>query len=353
MAKLPLLTSDKKHVSILQNIEIDKELPKYRVMSEASNGATDEFDDIARAIKKGVDVSDELSTTLSYDVLKKYFLEKGDMEITSFNINVSDKMRRTIDKTRITANFGNSLTFGPPNPVQIVNGETKKKGLFDVIRDYFKSKKQNNNEDSEEEKIAKEFDVIKFFSDVKNLTGEEAEKYRDRLEEYINCIGYTEKSGQVALKERLFEQLVINKYESILYSKGLFKAISEETMVKLAENCPKALGIDYIKNYTRSIPVDAIKKKMEIDKLEVFDNYCILHYDETGESTDMTVEEKEAEAKRRRDPIMFGLISGSKKLYYICDWVTPDDDITLDKVIEILGKEIVESDFLKEKIESV
>lgn len=239
MAKLLLLTSDKKHVSILQNIEIDKELPKYRVMSEASNGATDEFD------------------------------------------------------------------------------------------------------------------VIKFFSDVKNLIGEEAEKYRDRLEEYINCIGYTEKSGQVALKERLFEQLVINKYESILYSKGLFKAISEETMVKLAENCPKALGIDYIKNYTRSIPVDAIKKKMEIDKLEVFDNYCILHYDETGESTDMTVEEKEAEAKRRRDPIMFGLISGSKKLYYICDWVTPDDDITLDKVIEILGKEIVESDFLKEKIESV
>lgn len=33
--------------------------------------------------------------------------------------------------------------------------------------------------------------------------------------------------------------------------------------------------------------------------------------------------------------------------------VTPDDDITLDKVIEILGKEIVESDLLKEKIESV
>lgn len=97
----------------------------------------------------------------------------------------------------------------------------------------------------------------------------------------------------------------------------------------------------------------SILQNIEIDKLEVFDNYCILHYDETGESTDMTVEEKEAEAKRRRDPIMFGLISGSKKLYYICDWVTPDDDITLDKVIEILGKEIVESDFLKEKIESV
>ena len=351
MAKLPLLTSDKKHISILQNIEIDKELPKYRVMSEASNGATDEFDDIARAIKKGVDVHDELSTTLSYEVLKKYFLEKGDVEITDFNINVSDKMRRTIEKTYITNNFGNNLTFTSPNSVTVSNlHDGKKKTLFSVIRDYFKSK---NSKEVQEEKIAKQFDVIKFFSDVKDLTGEEAEKYRDRLEEYINCIGYTEKSGQVALKERLFEQLVINKYESILYSKGLFKAISEDTLVKLAENCPKALGLDYIKNYTRSIPVNAIKQKIEIDKLEVFDNYCILHYDETGESTDMTVKEKETEAKRRRDPILFGMISGSKKLYYICDWVLEDDDLTLDKCMEILGKEIIESDFLKDKIETV
>lgn len=353
MAKLPLLTSDKKHISILQNIEIDKELPKYRVMSEVSNGATDEFDDIARAIKKGVDVHDELSTTLSYETLKKYFIEKGDIGITNFNINVSDKMRRTIEKTSVSNNFGSSLTFGTPNPVPIRDSEDcKNKTLFGVIRDYFKSKKQNTDKENEE-LIAKTFDVIKFFSDVKSLTNEETEKYRDRLEEYINCIGYTEKSGQIALKERLFEQLVINKYESILYGKGLFKAISEETLVKLAENCPKALGLDYIKNYTRSIPVDAIKKKIEIDALEVFDNYCILHYDESGESTDMTVEEKKKEVERRRDPILFGMISGSKKLYYICDWITPDDDITMDKVVEILGKEIVENDFLKDKIETV
>jgi hypothetical protein len=33
--------------------------------------------------------------------------------------------------------------------------------------------------------------------------------------------------------------------------------------------------------------------------------------------------------------------------------VTSEDGLTLDKVIHILGKEIVEKDFLKEKIENL
>lgn len=350
MARLPLLTSDKKHVSILEHIEIDKDLPKYRVMSDVSNGATDEFDDISRAIKKGISPEEELSTTLSYDTLRKYFIEKSENEITDFNINVSDKMRRTIDKTHLASSLNNSISWGNPSRLNAIDGhDGSKSSLWRVIRNYFKTK-NNVNED---EKIAKRFDVIHFFSEVKNLTVEESEKYRDRIEEYINCIGYTEKSGQVALKERLFEQLIINKYESILYSKGMYKAISEETLVKLAQNSPKALGIDYIKNYTRSIPVDAIKKKIDADKLEVFDNFCILHYDPSGEVYGKTNEEKKEEVRRAKDPILFGMISGSKKLYYICDWVTPDDDLTMDKVVEILGKEIVENDFLKDKIMSV
>ena len=64
----------------------------------------------------------------------------------------------------------------------------------------------------------------------------------------------------------------------------------------------------------------------------VFDNYVVVHYsdlirkaaaveDETSEA-----EEKKAREKRR-DPILFGLIKNSRKLYYITDWKTDVDDL--------------------------
>lgn len=48
---------------------------------------------------------------------------------------------------------------------------------------------------------------------------------------------------------------------------------------------------------------------------------------------------------------MFGVINGSKKLYYVADWIDEYCDLTLDKVIEILGKETIESKYLTDKID--
>ena len=33
-----------------------------------------------------------------------------------------------------------------------------------------------------------------------------------------------------------------------------------------------------------------------------------------------------------RDPILFGMIEGSRRLYFVADWVTDDDDLTLEKL---------------------
>jgi hypothetical protein len=44
------------------------------------------------------------------------------------------------------------------------------------------------------------------------------------------------------------------------------------------------------------------------------------------------------------------LIKGSKKLYYICDWVDEYCDLTLDKVVEIVGKETIEEGFITDRI---
>ena len=254
------------------------------------------------------------------------------------NIDITEKMRDIANKTKGNARF----TVEDSSMMTIT--DNRKKSLVDNIKDFFSKKIQQNKE----KKIANKFDVIKFFSDVKLSAEDEATKYRDRLAEYVNCIGIAEKSGQIALKEKLFNNLVINKYETILFSKGLVKAVTEETIVKLAKDSPKALALDYIQNYIRNIPISVIKKKLEIDQLEIFDNYVILHYDPNGVSYAQT--NKKKEEKKKRDPIMFGVIEGSTKLYYIDSWEDEYCDLTWDKMVDIIGKETIEKDFISETI---
>ena len=49
----------------------------------------------------------------------------------------------------------------------------------------------------------------------------------------------------------------------------------------------------------------------------------------------MTEEEK----RIKKDPILFGVIYGSNKLYYIADWVDEYCDLTWDQVVEKLEKD--------------
>lgn len=344
MAKQGLLNEKQNRVRLLEsNIIIDKNLPKYRIL-EKVNENTNKNNNFTNnyLILSSSDEANTNVTSLSYDTLREYFIEKSDNSVTNFNLNISKKMRDIINKTSFNGNRWN----GQSNLLAFDQSNGEKDTLINAIKNWFKQNKKNKKEKETNDK----FDVVKFFSDVKSLSEEESNKYRDRITEYVNCIGYTEQTGQVALKEKLFEKLVINKYESILYSKGMYKALSEELLVKLAKNSPKALSLDYIANFVRTIPLDVIKKKIEADKLEVFDNYVILHYDPEGISYASTNKEKEKEVRKAKDPILFGVISGSDKLYYIDDWVDEYCDLTFDKCIEQLGKDVIEKSYIKEKI---
>jgi hypothetical protein len=78
------------------------------------------------------------------------------------------------------------------------------------------------------------------------------------------------------------------------------------------------------------IPIEAGDKKIFLDKLCVFDNYVILHYDPEGKSTKLTDEER----KKKEDPILFGVISGSRRLYHVHSWKDELCDLTIDQIIE-------------------
>lgn len=333
-----ILNNAKNRLRIFENaIVYDKELPKFKTLEEYKRAHRSD-DKMSMNTFVFPNTNNEPIEIMSYENLKNYFLSKTEINIKDFNIDITEKMRDIANKIK-----GNAR-FNVEDSSMMTITDNRKKSLVDNIKDFFSKKIQQNKE----KKIANKFDVIKFFSDVKLSAEDEATKYRDRLAEYVNCIGIAEKSGQIALKEKLFNNLVINKYETILFSKGLVKAVTEETIVKLAKDSPKALALDYIQNYIRNIPISVIKKKLEIDQLEIFDNYVILHYGPNGVSYAQT--NKEKEEKKKRDPIMFGVIEGSTKLYYIDSWEDEYCDLTWDKMVDIIGKETIEKDFISETI---
>jgi len=101
--------------------------------------------------------------------------------------------------------------------------------------------------------------------------------------------------------------------------------------------------LDYMKNFIRPIPDEVVAKIAEADKLEVFDNYVIMHYDPKGKNKQDTAKE---EAKKR-DPIVFGVIAGSTKLYYITDWIDEYCDLTLEKFVDTL--KITKDDLIEDE----
>jgi hypothetical protein len=83
-----------------------------------------------------------------------------------------------------------------------------------------------------------------------------------------------------------------------------------------------------------------------MNELEVFDNYVVLYYDPEG----TVYKETAYEEAKRRDPIIFGVIAGSKKLYYVADWIDEYCDLTLDAFVDALGIEKDDLHFDAEEI---
>lgn len=376
MAREPILTNDKSALRLFDNgIKMDETLPKHKEWKEFKekqklletarkhNILTDGEvgnEDIRELVEQIDRIQSNINTLPpivmsgsggmddvilpkdgipDYEKLKEMFLK--DTTLESCKIVVTDYMKKIMDQNRFSISWNNSTIVPSTDTIKSQNIWFKLKMMLGIIgtsEEYTKALEEPDT-----------FDVIGFFDRVKLAVGQE-EAYVDRLKELVECMGYCDVTGQVALKERLFEQLITNKYESVLYVNGMYKAVSADKIVELAQGSQKALSLDYIKNYGRVIPPDVIEKKLAADKLHVFDNYVILHYDPDGKSYISTEKEKKKEAEKKKDPILFGVIMGSDKLYYIADWVDEYCDLTFDKLTELLGKEIIEKDFIKDKV---
>lgn len=377
MAKEPILTNDKKSLRLFDNgIKMDETLPKHKewkeftekqkLIKQAKKAGISNIPDIdSTELQSLIEQVERLENNINtlppivmqgssgaddsilpksgipdYERLKEMFLK--DTTLDSCKIIVTDYMKKIMEQNRFSISFsGNSVIVPTTEAIKSQNIWFRLKmklGLINSSEEYVKELEEPET-----------FDVISFFNRVK-LSVEQEQTYVNRLKEIVECMGYCDVTGQVGLKEKLFAELITNKYESVLFANGMYKAVSADKIVELAQGSKKALSLDYIQNYGRVIPTDVIKKKIEADKLHVFDNYVILHYDPDGKSYVATEKERKKEVEKKKDPILFGVIMGSDKLYYIADWIDEYCDLTFDKLTEILGKEIIEQDFIKDKI---
>lgn len=238
--------------------------------------------------------------------LEELFSEENRSAV-DFNISISSNLRKIMDQD---GGFGR-LFQGTPSSEETSGGIGGKLGnYFMKLKNMVTDKKETVN-------------LLRVFEGIKIQAGKEKD-YVSRIYSLINLLKKAELMGQEAQKERIFKEMIIDKYESILWSCGYNRYISEEDLLKFAKESKKQLSLDYIKNYMGVIPDDVLDKKLKMDMLEIFDNYVVLHYDLDKKNSEMTKQEKEV----AKDPILFGVLCGSKKLYYIADWIDENCDLT-------------------------
>lgn len=209
---------------------------------------------------------------------------------------------------------------------------TNKKSWFRRMLDKFASSPKVKEEIGEP--------ADKVFDDIKTAmmapTNEEllrAKKVVDTVENQLKV------SGQYEIAEKVNGSRGVLEAELALVSSGQLKYISEEQIIKFMLLSERGMRLEYLRYYSNILPSEVAKRKIVFDGLLVFDNYCVLYYDGGAPKFSLIKEViDDQERLKRRDPILFGMIKGSRKLYYVTDWVTDDDDLTLEKLETVIGE---------------
>lgn len=202
-----------------------------------------------------------------------------------------------------------------------------------MVKYFFSSKRKLSN-------LFKYESIGQFFNNVHNSV-KELELDPKSIEFYNEAVTNAVKGNQQALAEILTSKRSGLLAELNLLKSGVTKYIDETDIIKffLESKVPKKiLKLTWIKNFTRVIPSEVIEIKKTFDEKDVFDNYVILHFDKNDNSTEMTEKEKE----KAKDPILFGVVKGSRKLFYVADWIDDYCDLTLDKLLETLNKKRID-----------
>ena len=344
-----LTTNDGKHLKIFDDgIVVNKELPKWKNARKRA--------ELKRARKKETGVEDTNKGGTIYLSMTNTGTSSVNTTPTGY-IEVSDNMSlndfETEERKRFTqADFDDAARMNIQELTDFIN----EKGVSTIFGSVYNSlsgsvmnitypsgepvknlnwfgrviERFTTNKKAKEEVYT--LSVIDFFENIKLIGKGSADTYKDRVMKYLNAMHTAGITGQEALKEKLVREMFVNKYEAELYANNLYYVVTEEQVLDFASKTEKGVDLIYLKNFARPLPEKVVNKLVEVDGLEVFDNYVVLTYDPQKKDKIET----EADRAKRKDPILFGLICGSDKLYYVTDWVDEYCDLTLAQFVDKL-----------------
>src|SRR3990167_2320800 len=156
--------------------------------------------------------------------------------------------------------------------------------------------------------------------------------YGSRIKKIQVAIEQADKSGQIAFSEELTKRFFVLLQEAELWALGKKIFLEKTDYEKFKDKTPRSIALTAFKNYARPIPKKVLEEKAKCDARKIFNAYAVMHYDEPG-----TVKETEKERmKREKDPILFGIIESSSRLYFVEEWEDELCDLTLDDIVDQL-----------------
>lgn len=181
-----------------------------------------------------------------------------------------------------------------------------------------------------------------YFSYIKKKFGVlERMRIDSRLKKLEKAFYKAIDNGQEALGEKFLKTMAREAKESVLYAKGIKLFIEKEDLDKHKYKIRGGhISDTKFEDYTRVVPKDVLSKKKKVEG--IFDEFVIYHYwnEDVEDLKKMDVEEK----SKMKDPVLFGIIKESDRLYHIASWDDDLCDLNFDEIADVLAKETNKKD---------
>lgn len=178
-----------------------------------------------------------------------------------------------------------------------------------------------------------------YFKYVKSKLGYlEGRRFEKRMKSLQAAFLAAVDNGQEALAEKILKELTIDTRESLMFARGITKYIDYDVLHKYKNKIRGGhISDTKFKDFTRVIPPEVLKAKKKVE--ELFDGFVIYHYwDEKAEDHRVKKQKMDpVEKQRMRDPILFGVIRETNRLYFVAEWEDEFCDLTFDQMVKVVG----------------
>lgn len=179
-----------------------------------------------------------------------------------------------------------------------------------------------------------------YFDYVKGLKNKiELAEYESLIDTALAMLKKTKITKQTVMARKLTHEVELALRELETAKKGFDIYVNRKDIERFIDKVEgKSIKITELSNFPREIPDDKVDKIAAAD--EIFDKLYIVFTDYTMKET-----KKVAKARRDKDPIVFGAfvdkdltesdrdIYIEDRLFFVCDWVDENCDLTLDELI--------------------